>query len=256
MRPNWRNGKSAKALQNSSDNSSEISQSTQLVPTQLVHQEKSKMPNPKESTSTLFFDICLEFATASHEVWPQDEKIKEYVDVLNENLSMKTEYGEYVAVAFHKEFQPLYTKVLNKDEQVLKHPMLESLKASAKFAGAPQSLKDTVWEYMKNMVQYGGMVDMYSKCPSNMLNSITGIASGMIEKLQNGEMDLSKLNPMQLGQMMMNDMKPEDLEMFGKTIMESGNIENMMSMMQSTIGSVPGMPSFSDLTSMMPMKFD
>ena len=68
-------------------------------------------------------------------------------------------------------------------------------------------------------------------------------------------MDLSKLNPLQLGQMMMNDMKPEDLEAFGKTIMESGNIENMMSMMQSTMGSVPGMPSFSELSSMMPMKF-
>ena len=55
MRPNWRNGKSAKALQNSSENSSEA-QSTQLVSTelipaqlmstQLVSREKSKMPNP------------------------------------------------------------------------------------------------------------------------------------------------------------------------------------------------------------------
>lgn len=249
MRPNWRNGKSAK-LEKPSE-AEEVSTSLVTVP----QETKNKLPNPKESTATLFFDICLEFATASHEVWPQDENIKTYVDLLTQNKDKKVEFGEYVATEFHREFQPLYSKVIHKDEQVLKHPMLEKLKASAKFAGAPQSLKDTVWEYMKNMVQYGGMVDMYSKCPSRMLESISGIASGMIDKLQNGEMDISKLNPLKLGQMMMNDMKPEDLEMFGKTIMESGNIENMMSMMQSTIGSVPGMPSFSDLSSMMPMKF-
>jgi hypothetical protein len=84
------------------------------------------------------------------------------------------------------------------------------------------------------------MIDMYSKCPPGMLDAISGVAGGLISKLQSGDMDINSLNPVQLGQMMIKDMNPDDLEGFGNAILEGGNIDSMMSIMQSTLGGMGG----------------
>jgi hypothetical protein len=108
--------------------------------------------------------------------------------------------------------------------------------AAAKYASAEPALRDTLWEYLRSLMQYAGMVDMYSKCPRGMLNSISNIAHGLLGKMQTGEVDPSKLNPLELGQMMMQTMSTEDLESFGSAIMSSGNLDTMMTIMQSTMG--------------------
>jgi hypothetical protein len=94
---------------------------------------------------------------------------------------------------------------------------------------------------------------MYSKCPQAMLDSISGVAGGIIAKMQNGELDMNNLNPVALGQMMMSQMSTDDLEGFGKAILEGGNMDSMMSIMQSTMGSggIPGMPDMSSIMSML-----
>jgi hypothetical protein len=102
------------------------------------------------------------------------------------------------------------------------------------------------------------MADMYSKCPKAMLDSISGMAGGLIRKMQSGQLDAKSLNPIELGQMLMSDMKMSDLEGFGSALMENGNIDNMMSIMQSTMssmqakGGMQGMPGM-DLDALMSM---
>ena len=241
MRPNWRNGGKAKALENAGGAPSE----------EVVVAKPSGLHNPKDATASLFFDIALEFVHACSDVWPQDELIKTEYEKLKA-CDNKLETGKKLAADFHALFKNDYDLVVKKDPKFFGSAHLNQFKAASKYASSPQSIRDTVWDYLKNLVQYSGMVDMYSKCPQRMLDSISGIANGMIEKLQNGQMDMNNLNPMQLGQMMMNDMKSEDLEKFGTAIMESGNMESMMNLMQSSMAGMGGMPDLSQIAKMMP----
>lgn len=271
MRPNWRNGKKNKDSSSGSQEGSSQDNSVALTTTSkqqlsnstsggggggVADSQVPQLPNPKDSTSTLFFDISLEFATALNEVWPKDEVIQSKLVELQKHTDNKSEYGSKLAQDFHSKYQDKYSLVLKKDPSFFSDKSssdMKLLKAQDKYLSSSNEIRETVWEYLKNLVQYGGMVDMYSKCPQGMLDSISGIAGGLITKMQSGEMDLSNINPLQLGQMMMRDMKTEDLEQFGNAIMQSGNIENMMSLMQSTMGGMGGMPDMSSLASMASM---
>ena len=239
MRPNWRNGGKA---------SQPAQPSTDLVASPVVQPSKSMQHNPKDSTSIIFLDVCLEFSSALSEVWPLEEEFKKQSDDLKQSTDKKVETGFKLAKAFQNEFKDLFPLVLKKDPAFFSSPKLSSVNAYQKYASSPASVRETVWEYLKSMVQYARMADMYGRCPQGMLDSISGIAGGLIDKLQSGEMSMNNLNPLQLGQMMMTQMNQNDLQQFGEAIMESGNIESMMSLMQSSMG-VPGM---AELTKMMP----
>jgi hypothetical protein len=201
--------------------------------------------NPHESTACVFFEVCAEFATACSEVWPSDEFMKKEaarLEVLGKSFASKQEEGLKLAKAFHLAFVDHYPDVVSKKPEFFSLPnqILLSVNAANKFQSSPQDVRDTVWEYLRSLVQYAGMVDMYSKCPQAMLDSISGVAGGLIAKLQAGELDPNNLNPLQLGQMMMQEMSAEDLEGFGNAIMEGGNMDSMMSIMQSTMGGIGG----------------
>jgi hypothetical protein len=211
----------------------------------------SKHGNPSDSTAVVFFDTCKEFCAACAEVWPKDDVLK----TQNERLASvtdKKEEGLRLAKLFHSTFASKYSLVVAKDSTLFNAPEFASVNAASKYASSPEDLRSTVWEYFRALVQYAGMVDMYSKCPQGMLDSISNLAGGLIDKMQNGELDPSKINPLEIGQMMMSSLSMSDIENFGSAIMEGGNMESMMSIMQSTMGAA-GMPDMSMLNSMMPM---
>ncbi len=209
--------------------------------------------NPHDSTSVVFFDVCADFAKASADVWSTDtvilEHSKKLQELVNEPFSVKKEHGQRLAKLFHQTFVKQYSEVVSKNPVFFSSPAFEVIHGRKKYDLAPNEIKNTVWEYFKQLVQYAGMIDMYSKCPPGMLDAISGVAGGLISKLQSGDMDLNSLNPVQLGQMMIKDMNPDDLEGFGNAILEGGNIDSMMSIMQSTIGGMGG--SQADLISKM-----
>jgi hypothetical protein len=263
-RPNWRNGKAGKKVV--SNTSTELALTTPLVDhhtkavvAQPTATDTNKFPSPKDSTSNLFFEICLEFAGASSEVWPNDKVIAEKLELLKTQTSNKAVHGHAMAKEFQEKFQPHYSLIINKDPKFFELRALEFLQAKVKYDNAPPMVRSTVWDHLKNLVQYAGMVDMYAKCPQAMLDSISGIAGSLIDKIQSGEMTMGNVNPLQLGQMMMQQMNPQDLEQFGNAIMESGNMQNMMSVMQSTMssGGFPagaGMPDLSAFASLLPQQ--
>lgn len=242
MRPNWRNGKKS-VTQKVED---------QLVVKEPIFTAENKLPNPMESTSMLFFDICKEFTLKLKEEFPLELKVEEFRDYFLKSETQKFEVGKQLAKQFSDNFKDDFSFIVDKNVMFFKHPKLMEFDVENKLLNKVD-LTNAVWEYLKNLVQYSGMIDMYEKCPEKMLTSISNMAGDLINKMQNGTMELSNLNPLQLGQMLMNDMKSEDLEEFGAAIMESGNMQNMMSLMQSNMASVPGMPDLSSLASMAQM---
>ena len=240
-KPNWR-----KAGQNSQP-PKPPGPENRLVTTSfsgLASESSDFSSNPYDSTAVVFFDVCSDFAKASSDVWSTDKTIlEEYQKLLalaSESFEVKREHGAKLAKTFHQHFVKHYPDVVKKNPDFFSLPPFSKVNGRKKFDLASAGIQNTVWEYFKQLVQYAGMIDMYSKCPPGMLASISGIAGGLITKLQGGEMDLNSLNPIQLGQMMIKDMNPDDLEGFGNAILEGGNIDSMMSIMQSTLGGMGG----------------
>lgn len=274
-RPEWRKGKAPTQKNKQKESTDEVVDGTEIVPSSSLSASSSsrmskalKTPvgnlghdsefttNPFDSTAIVFFDVCLEFSKACAEVWPKEHKFQEEASRLEQyqkNSSKKAE-GIRLAKLFHATLVNHYPLVLSKNGDFFSLPLdvFSDIGAAAKYSHSPENIRDTVWEYLRSMVQYAGMVDMYAKCPQAMLDTISGVAGGLINKLQKGELDPTKLNPLQLGQMMMQEMNASDLEGFGQAIMDGGNIDSMMSIMQSTMSSlgpgVKGMPGMPDMS--------
>lgn len=201
--------------------------------------------NPENSTAIVFYEAANEFASACAEVWPSDAVIvaeAARLAAVGSALEAKQAEGARLAALFHDAFADNYGLIQRKDAAFFDLPDagLVAVHAAAKYASAAPPLRDTLWEYLRSLMQYAGMVDMYSKCPRGMLNSISNLAHGLLGKMQTGEVDPSKLNPLELGQMMMQSMSTEDLESFGTAIMSGGNLDTMMTIMQSTMGGALG----------------
>jgi len=242
-KPNWRKG--TKSSEVKPEPLKPIPQSTEIVVQEKkeVKPSNSSFTNPRDSTSLVFFDVIQEFVSASSEVWPNDAYIAEYNKSLVSLSGKKVDVGLKTGKKFHALFSSAYPKILAKDPSVFSQSFgesIDSLNLEKKYASSTEEVRETVWEYLRSLVQYAGMIDMYSKCPQGMLDSISNVAGGLIGKLQKGEIDASNINPLQLGQMMMKDLSQEELESFGEAIMQGGNMESMMSIVQSSMGG--GMP--------------
>ena len=89
-----------------------------------------------------------------------------------------------------------------------------------------------------------------------MMSSIAAAARDFSSKIESGEMDFSKLNPMTLGQELMGSMSRDDIENFTRSVMEDGgeNIKNMMTGMVNNLsqgGGIPGGEGMADMLKMM-----
>ena len=220
-RPNWRKGVTEKE------------QSDDLL-TKFTGESLSGM-DPKKSTVYVFHHTSLQFAKRLLELYPELEDVKKFIE-LNDTSDTDNLTSDN-ALSFHEKFQKYTKSVLDKDPSFFENESLKPFDARAKFDSADETLKEEVWKYFHDLIQYSSMVEMYSRLPNGMIDTISNMAGGLMSKFQKGEMDINSLNPIEIGQMLMKDIKQEELESFGKSLLEGGNLENMMAMMQNTIGS-------------------
>lgn len=255
-RPSWRNGNASNSnssttppppssntntqvaqvsSMNNSDNSTELALASPSIPSLGDQHPHFGSLDPLQATAMVFFETVNDFASASHEVWPNDAIVKKHAKRLSKIKSMnqKVQEGIYLASSFHESLSSQFPKILEKNPAAFDHPVFDSISSKEKFSDCSTSVQATVWEYLKNLVQYSNMLNMYKKCPSGVLSSISAAAGGIVSKLQSGEMDMNSLNPLAIGQAMMKDLKPEELESFGNSLM--GDMDGMMSMMQSML---------------------
>lgn len=200
--------------------------------------EKFQNVDPKTSTIQVFVFASINFAENLSEFYPDEPAFKKYVDESPDvEDSLDLVKGRELALQFNKLFSKHTKLVLSKDESLFEEEELRPFDAKTKYDSATDEQKEYFWETFKNLVQYASMVDMYDTIPSGMMNSIGNLAGSLMGKFKAGEMDMNSLNPMEIGEMMMRDISNDEIEQFGRSLMESGNIENLMAMMQSTLGS-------------------
>ena len=213
---------------------------------------------PQLSSCFSFYDTLVQFGGACAEVWPHDTELKNLLVTLTEKKG-DPGYAKMITVKFHESYKDLYVASNKKDPSIFDgvKALFSKLQVKKKFEEASTEIKETVFEYIRLLVQWAGMHSMYAKCPDNMMSSIAAAARDFSSKIESGDMDFSKLNPMSLGQELMGSMSKDDIESFTRSIMEDGgeNIKNMMTGMVNNLAQggagLPGGEGMADMIKMM-----
>jgi hypothetical protein len=213
---------------------------------------------PQLSSCISFYDTLVQFGTACVEVWSEDVELKSLVEHV---VSKKgdADFATQITTQFHESYKDLYLGSNKKDISIFlkDKPFFKVLNVHEKLSKASSEIQDTVFEYIRLLVQWSGMYSMYTKCPDNMMSSIAAAARDFSSKIESGDLDFSKINPMTLGQELMGTMSPDDIEKFTRSIMEDGgeNIKNMMTGMVNNLSQgstgLPGGEGMADMIKMM-----
>lgn len=197
-----------------------------------------------------FGQLTYQFLDASTEVWNTCPILKEWknkYDEANTDPRKAKIYVQVLFAEFTRDFKPYFSRLNAKDATVFEEPFAPFVKiqASEKFKSVPIDVQNTCWDYISQIVQSATIGDVYSKCPQDMLQRISTMADSIVNDIQNGSFDVTKLNPTEISKQMMQGMNPEELESWGKSLMDSGNIEGIVSMMSGLLGgnnNLVGMP--------------
>lgn len=147
--------------------------------------------------------------------------------------------------AFQATFGRLVSRILAKDDTVFSEPIpeLQAVNAAGKWAEANAGTRETIWEYLKQIAQSASVSGIYDKCPKEVLDVVTNMASSMMSEVQSGSFDPSTINPMAISQKLMATLKPEDVKAWGERLTSEGGLEAMMSMMGTVLSTAPGAPA-------------
>ena len=198
-----------------------------------------------------FFNTCRKLSEFALELCSEDEKIAMARSLVMMGLLGDTpeekdlvEMGEHMMNTFYEQFHNSFNLILSKNDEFFaleKHFILDMLHAKERWALLPTEKKALVWTDLVSLVQYANIGNMYKLCPDRMMNIITGMAEKVSKQVQSGEMDLSSLNPMDLGKSIVSSMSQAEIEEIGKSLMKKDTMENMMRMMETSMKSMEGM---------------
>ena len=200
--------------------------------------------NAEKVLTSQFALVTRQFLEAACEVWPHDACLLTYKSFdFEDESAVKTLQGEFAAL-----FSPFFGKLDARDDSILLEeslqPLFTALDAVNKWKNSTEDTRNAVWEYVKQMVQSATIRDVYAKCPPQMMNKVATMADSIVKGLENGSLDLSKINPVEMSKQMLEGMDPKEIEVWANSIMKDGNMESMMRLMTSAMGggNVAGMP--------------
>jgi hypothetical protein len=188
-----------------------------------------------------FGSAAYNFLDASVGVWTEDEVLSkwhgEWAQANTDPLSSKA-FAQNVLDKYMSDFQQYQTRILNKDETLFleESEFFVKVGAKEKWSTASDQVKDTVWQYLKQIVQSASVSDVYSKCPPKIMNIVTSMASTIVGDVQNGTFDPSQINPMAISQKLMGSLKEEDIKEWGNSLMSDGGMDGLLTMMSSAMG--------------------
>jgi len=189
-----------------------------------------------------FGSAAFNFLDASVGVWTDDLTLKQWhsawaeanLDPPQAKAYAQRILDQYMA-DFHTQFQK---RILDKDPTLFEEQgqFFLDVGAKAKYDAASEQVKDTVWQYLKQIVQSASVSDVYSKCPPKIMDVVSSMASSILGDVQNGTFDPSQINPMVISQKLMRTLKEDDIKEWGDSLMSGGGLDGLLTMMSSAMG--------------------
>lgn len=198
--------------------------------------------DPRVMATNNFSGILKQLLDTVTEAWPELQSVR----VLCDNIPK-----DQLISKFHSHFQHLYRKGMTKDITLFDDPIFEAYNVQAKLSECTPETMKILWDYIEHLVRFSTMHNMYSGIPSNIMRIITGAVGSVKEKMDNGTLDESMLNPLKLGQDVMSQVSAEEVEnMTQQLLSNEQQVSNMLNSMQLLLegmgtsgNTIPGMPN-------------
>lgn len=189
-----------------------------------------------------FKDMTMQFIQACIGAWPEDP-------LLPIALVEFEKLDESTALAlFQEHFDSYMEGLAKKDLETLwslgEHPVLVGLNIKEKYTTSNASTQDTLWSYIGHLCRFSGLKSLYKFIPQNVIDGVTVAAQALKDDLESGRIDVKTVNPMELGQKVMSQFKPEEIEsMMTKLTSDPKAMAIMMAQMTSMMESKGGLES-------------
>jgi hypothetical protein len=188
-----------------------------------------------------FGQLAYQFLDASCEVWPDDSVLKGWkaeFDAANAVPAQSKAFVKRAYDAFQDSFAPHFALLQNRDQAIFDQDIefLTRVDARGKYYAAHPDVQKTVWDYVKQLVQSATIGQVYSGCPKNMMDRVSTMADQIVKDIEAGKFNIAALNPAELSKQMMEGMDREELEAWSRSVMQNGNLENIMGLVQNALG--------------------
>lgn len=194
------------------------------------------MADPSIYVNERLKESILAFLSASVEVWPKDETIGSTANLVAA-MDPKTLAQACVSVV-----TPEVSKLIDaRDPALWSLEPLQMVHAEEKWAASNDDIRDAVWAHVSKISNAINMSRMYSNVPDKLMGLIQGLTSDLSAQMSAGSLDMSKMNPLELGQQVLSKLSVEDMEAMSAQMMSSlGNDSNaMMRMLNSMQDMLP-----------------
>jgi hypothetical protein len=146
---------------------------------------------------------------------------------------------------FESTFGSLVNALAKKDEKALftagEHEALQALCVREKYEGANEATRDVLWTYIGNLCKIISMKRLYKHIPSGVLGAVTDAAHSLKSRLDSGSIDVSSLNPYEIGKEVMEKFNPNELEHMMKDFMKNEEaMETVMTQMSAMMNGPAG----------------
>ena len=190
-------------------------------------------PAPAEVLVTLgenFVSYMDQFISALCDVFPECPQMKQMrlkfkMKTSLPTRAMKISGHRDLITGWHESMSPFYTRCAQKDEGIFADgssiKLLESLDMAKKWVECDADTRECIWDYMLQLNKLSQMHSVYTTIPQNMVGHIQSMANNIAGKVETGEMALTDLNIMTLGQTVTSQVPEQELQAFAANMMSN-----------------------------------
>jgi hypothetical protein len=193
------------------------------------------MVDLSQSVSKGFYEMATQFLDSSVAAWPEDPMLPLAC------IKLKSMDPDDALLQFQTTFEDHLENLAKRDEETLfKIGDLDDFKIlqiREKFLSSNATTRDTVWTYIGHLCRFAGMKSLYKFIPTNVLETVTQAAQQLKRDIDSGAIDTKDINPYDLGQKVMSQFQPEEIEQMMKSITSDPKAMSlMMTQMAGSMG--------------------
>ena len=186
-----------------------------------------------------FLTVATQFVDASCVAWPSDPLLP------LASVTLKKLEPQIALDLFETTFGSLVNSLAKKDVEALykvgSHEALTALCIKEKYDGANEATREVLCSYIGNMCKIVSMKRLYKHIPNGVLGAVTDAAQKLKTRLDSGTLDVSTLNPYDIGKEVMDKFNPNELESMMKDFMKNEEaMETVMTQMSAMMNGPGG----------------